>query len=135
MSGCRRESREVPSLYSSSASIRLLLFLTQIPQRSTAHTGTAKPKVVVIGVATNVCVTNAVFQAVDRFFRVCLVPEACGAFDRAWHDQAVSMLNGPQIKSGHSQVVDNTGLYFCETATVDDIVATLEELVRAQEEQ
>ena len=86
-------------------------------------------RLIVIGVATNVCVTNAVFQAVDRFFRVCLVPEACGAFDRAWHDQAVSMLNGPQIKSGHSQVVDNTGLYFCETAKVDDVVATLQKLV------
>ena len=87
-------------------------------------------RLLVIGVATNVCVTNAVFQAVDRFFRVCLVPEACGAFDRAWHDQAVSMLNGPQIKSGHSQVVDNTGLYFCETATVDAIETTLQDLVR-----
>lgn len=89
-------------------------------------------RLLVIGVATNVCVTNAVFQAVDRFFRVCLVPEACGAFDRAWHDQAVSMLNGPQIKSGHSQVVDNTGLYFCETATVRDVEATLEKLVQEQ---
>ena len=89
-------------------------------------------RLLVIGVATNVCVTNAVFQAVDRFFRVCLVPEACGAFDPAWHDQAVSMLNGPQIKSGHSQVVDNTGLYFCETAKVDDIEATLQKLVEEQ---
>lgn len=89
-------------------------------------------RLLVIGVATNVCVTNAVFQAVDRFFRVCLVPEACGAFDREWHEQAVGMLNGPQVKSGHSQLVDNTGLYFCETATVADIEATLEKLAAEQ---
>ena len=85
-------------------------------------------RLLVCGVATNVCVTNMVFQAVDRFFRVCLVPEACGAFDRAWHDQAIGMLNGPQIKSGHSQTVDNTGLYFCETATVANVETTLRAL-------
>ena len=38
------------------------------------------------------------------------------------------MLNGPQLKAGHSQTVDNTGLYFCETARVDDVEATLRSL-------
>ena len=69
-------------------------------------------RLIVIGVATNVCVTNAVFQAVDRFFRVCLVPEACGAFDRAWHDQAVSMLNGPQIRAATRRSSTTRGCTF-----------------------
>ena len=86
-------------------------------------------RLIVCGVATNVCVTNMVFQAVDRFFRVCLIPEACGAFDKSWHEQAIAMLNGPQIKAGHSNSrFDNTGLYFCETATVSNVEATLKGL-------
>lgn len=32
------------------------------------------------GVLTNVCVLATAVQAVDRFFRVCLVEDACGAF-------------------------------------------------------
>ena len=75
-----------------------------------------------------------VFQAVDRFFRVCLIPEACGAFDEAWHDHAIAMLNGPQIKAGHSAVVDNTGLYFCETSTVDAVEATLRALLEEEKD-
>jgi hypothetical protein len=61
---------------------------------------------------------------------VCLVPEACGAFNEAWHDQAIAMLNGPQIAAGHSAKVNNTGLYFCETAKVDGVEATLQELLQ-----
>jgi nicotinamidase-related amidase len=89
-------------------------------------------RLIVCGIATNVCVTNMVFQAVDRFFRVCLIPEACGSFDKRWHEQAVGMLNGPQIKAGHSQTVDNTGLYFCEASTVADVEATLRHLAIAK---
>ena len=61
--------------------------------------------------------------------QVCLIPEACGAFDREWHRQAISMLHGPQIKAGHAaHAVDNTGLYFCETSTVADVEVTLRRL-------
>ena len=42
------------------------------------------------------------------------------------------MLNGPQRKAGHSQTVDNTGLYFCETSTVADIEATLRQLCETE---
>ena len=80
------------------------------------------------------CVFCQVFQAVDRFFRVCLIPEACGAFDAAWHDHAIAMLNGPQIKAGHSAVVDNTGLYFCETSTVDAVETTLRALLEEEKD-
>ena len=53
----------------------------------------------------------------------------CGAFDKSWHEQAIAMLNGPQIKAGHSNSrFDNTGLYFCETATVSNVEATLKGL-------
>lgn len=59
---------------------------------------------------------------------VCLVPEACGAFNSEWHDNAVAMLNGPQIAAGHSAKANNTGLYFCEVATVDGVEAALRHL-------
>ena len=59
---------------------------------------------------------------------VCLVPEACGAFNSEWHDHAIAMLNGPQVAAGHSAKVDNTGLYFCETTTVAAVEAALETL-------
>jgi hypothetical protein len=59
---------------------------------------------------------------------VCLVPEACGAFNSEWHDHAIAMLNGPQIAAGHSAKVNNTGLYFCETTTAGGVEAALKTL-------
>ena len=56
------------------------------------------------------------------------MPEACGAFNSQWHDHAIAMLNGPQIAAGHSAKVNNTGLYFCETSTVDGVEAALNDL-------
>eukprot|EP01043_Picozoa_sp_COSAG02_P044802 COSAG02_NODE_4035_length_5880_cov_26.342501_1_plen_77_part_10 len=53
---------------------------------------------------------------------MCLVPEACGAFNSEWHDHAIAMLNGPQVATGHSTKVDNTGLYFCETTTAAGVL-------------
>ena len=41
-------------------------------------------------------------QACDRFFRVCLIEDATGAFKDSWHDKAVDLLSGPQCAPGHA---------------------------------
>eukprot|EP01052_Picozoa_sp_SAG31_P044516 SAG31_NODE_7793_length_1595_cov_0.798797_1_plen_266_part_10 len=46
-------------------------------------------KILLAGILTNVCVFATAVQAVDRFFRVCLVEDAAGAFSTDWHDKAV----------------------------------------------
>ena len=73
-------------------------------------------KILLAGILTNVCVFATAVQACDRFFRVCLVEDAVGAFSAEWHDKAIDLLSGPQTAPGHaSQAV---GLYFGEVATV-----------------
>jgi len=69
-------------------------------------------------VLTNVCVFATAVQAVDRFMRVCLVHDACGAFSTEWHDTAIRLLEEPQTKGGHNTQV---GLYFGEVASVGDV--------------
>lgn len=75
------------------------------------------------GILTNVCIMATAVQAVDRFFRVCLVEDACGAFDPAWHEYAVELINGPQtLKENHH---DSVGLYFGEVAKLSDVETAL----------
>mmetsp|Transcript_22736 Transcript_22736/g.56515 ORF Transcript_22736/g.56515 Transcript_22736/m.56515 type:complete len:266 (-) Transcript_22736:337-1134(-) len=78
------------------------------------------------GVLTNVCVFATAVQAVDRFFRVCLVEDACGAFTDEWHERAVSLIEEPQVdpQAHHHSV----GLYFGEVAAVSDVKAALTQL-------
>ncbi|CAL6356485.1 unnamed protein product [Bathycoccus prasinos] len=87
-------------------------------------------RILLCGILTNVCVMATAVQACDRFFRVCLVEDACGAFGKekegGWHDMAVTLINGPQIaKQNHHKSV---GLYFGEVATVDAVVEALDGL-------
>ena len=65
-------------------------------------------------------------QAVDRFFRVCLVEDAAAAFSPEWHDKAVDLLSGPQCAPGHAAKA--VGLYFGEVATVERVAAALEKV-------
>lgn len=37
-------------------------------------------RILLAGVLTNVCVFSTVLQAIDRFFRVCVIEDACAAF-------------------------------------------------------
>ena len=62
-------------------------------------------------------------QAVDRFFRVCLVEDACAAFDETWHDKALDLLNEPQVRRGHAD--QPVGLYFGEVASTEDVSQAL----------
>tara|TARA_B110001452_G_scaffold228530_1_gene203998 strand:+ start:1128 stop:1925 length:798 start_codon:yes stop_codon:yes gene_type:complete len=80
-------------------------------------------RILLAGVLTNVCVFQTAVQAVDRFFRVCLVDDACGAFRSDWHEKAVALMNEPQIGAGHAS--KPTGLYFAEVASVSDVEAAL----------
>lgn len=75
-------------------------------------------RILLAGILTNVCIMATAVQAVDRFFRVCLVEDCCGAFDPQWHEQALNLINGPQtMKENHHKCV---GLYFGEVATLAD---------------
>ena len=92
--------------------------------------GRGVERILLCGILTNVCVLATAVQACDRFFRVCLVEDACGAFGKekegGWHDMAVTLINGPQIaKQNHHKSV---GLYFGEVATVDAVVEALDVL-------
>ena len=92
--------------------------------------GRGVERILLCGILTNVCVMATAVQACDRFFRVCLVEDACGAFGKekegGWHDMAVTLINGPQIaKQNHHKSV---GLYFGEVATVDAVVEALDGL-------
>ena len=80
-------------------------------------------RILLAGVLTNVCVFQTAVQAVDRFFRVCLVDDACGAFRSDWHEKAVALMNEPQIGAGHAS--KPTGLYFAEVASVSDVETAL----------
>eukprot|EP00521_Asterionellopsis_glacialis_P015734 CAMPEP_0195295980 /NCGR_PEP_ID=MMETSP0707-20130614/18489_1 /TAXON_ID=33640 /ORGANISM="Asterionellopsis glacialis, Strain CCMP134" /LENGTH=400 /DNA_ID=CAMNT_0040357339 /DNA_START=1 /DNA_END=1199 /DNA_ORIENTATION=+ len=85
-------------------------------------------KILLGGVLTNVCVFATAVQAVDRFFRVCVVEEATGSFQPHWHTQALNLLNEPQIKpGGHAH--NATGLYFGEVAKLQNVLNTLEQII------
>jgi len=78
------------------------------------------------GVLTNVCVFATAVQAVDRFFRVCLVEDACAAFSDEWHKKAVSLIHEPQSdKQAHHK---SCGLYFGEVASVETVEKALAKL-------
>ena len=69
--------------------------------------GRGVERILLCGILTNVCVMATAVQACDRFFRVCLVEDACGAFGKekegGWHDMAVTLINGPQQETKSSQ--------------------------------
>jgi len=83
-------------------------------------------KILLAGILTNVCVFATAVQAVDRFFRVCLVEDATGAFDATWHEKAVELISGPQIAPGHAAKA--VGLYFGEVSTVANVEKALQQL-------
>eukprot|EP00448_Togula_jolla_P021222 CAMPEP_0170576696 /NCGR_PEP_ID=MMETSP0224-20130122/4529_1 /TAXON_ID=285029 /ORGANISM="Togula jolla, Strain CCCM 725" /LENGTH=261 /DNA_ID=CAMNT_0010899553 /DNA_START=65 /DNA_END=847 /DNA_ORIENTATION=+ len=72
-------------------------------------------RILLCGVLTNVCVFATASQAVDRFFRVCVIEDASAAFQRDWHDMAIKLISEPQRKRGHQAQV---GLYFGEISSV-----------------
>jgi len=82
-------------------------------------------RILLAGILTNVCIFATAVQAVDRFFRVCLVEDACGAFNHDWHRRAVSLIHEPQSKKGHH---DSQGLYFGEVAFASDVEVALGKL-------
>jgi len=79
-------------------------------------------RILLCGVLTNVCVFATASQAVDRFFRVCVVEDACAAFDQEWHDMALRLISEPQCKKGHQA---QTGLYFGEVSNVSEVEKAL----------
>jgi nicotinamidase-related amidase len=83
-------------------------------------------KILLAGILTNVCVLATAVQACDRFFRVCLVEDAAGAFRDDWHESAVQLLSGPQCAPGHAG--NAVGLYFGEVATLSSVEAALSQL-------
>ena len=83
-------------------------------------------KILLGGILTNVCVFATAVQAVDRFFRVCLVEDASGAFSPEWHNKAVDLLSGPQCAPGHAGKA--VGLYFGEVSTLGHVAAALGQL-------
>ena len=80
-------------------------------------------RILLCGVLTNVCVMATAVQAVDRFFRVCLVEDACAAFDPSWHAKAVDLINEPQGRKGHAD--QPVGLYFGEVSSSQEVVRGL----------
>ena len=80
-------------------------------------------RILLCGVLTNVCVMATAVQAVDRFFRVCLVEDACAAFDPSWHAKAVDLINEPQVRKGHAD--QPVGLYFGEVSSSQEVVRGL----------
>ena len=83
-------------------------------------------RILLCGVLTNVCVMATAVQAVDRFFRVCLVEDACAAFDPSWHAKAVDLINEPQVRKGHAD--QPVGLYFGEVSSSQDVVRGLRDM-------
>lgn len=84
-------------------------------------------RILLCGVLTNVCIFATASQAVDRFIRVCLVEDACAAFNQEWHDAAVMLMNGPQTAPGH---IRQNGLYFGECCKVADVEKALAPLAK-----
>lgn len=83
-------------------------------------------KILLCGILTNVCVFATAVQAVDRFFRVCVIEDATGAFSKDWHDKAIDLLSGPQTAPGHAGKA--VGLYFGEISTVANVQKALDQL-------
>ncbi len=83
-------------------------------------------RILLCGVLTNVCVMATAVQAVDRFFRVCLVEDACAAFDPSWHAKAVDLINEPQVRKGHAD--QPVGLYFGEVSSSREVVRGLRDM-------
>jgi len=83
-------------------------------------------KILLGGILTNVCVFATAVQACDRFFRVCLIEDAAGAFSSEWHSKALDLISGPQCAPGHAGKA--VGLYFGEVATVKAVEAALRKL-------
>eukprot|EP00933_Yihiella_yeosuensis_P037567 TRINITY_DN3155_c1_g1_i1.p1 TRINITY_DN3155_c1_g1~~TRINITY_DN3155_c1_g1_i1.p1 ORF type:complete len:364 (-),score=53.24 TRINITY_DN3155_c1_g1_i1:350-1441(-) len=81
-------------------------------------------RIILCGVLTNVCVFATAMQAVDTFFRVCLVEDACGAFNQDWHDTAIRLIGEPQAKAGHNAQV---GLYFGEVTQCEKVEQVLQQ--------
>eukprot|EP00931_Biecheleriopsis_adriatica_P077362 TRINITY_DN50946_c0_g1_i1.p1 TRINITY_DN50946_c0_g1~~TRINITY_DN50946_c0_g1_i1.p1 ORF type:complete len:332 (+),score=60.41 TRINITY_DN50946_c0_g1_i1:38-997(+) len=79
-------------------------------------------RILLCGVLTNVCIFATASQAVDRFIRVCLVEDACAAFDNDWHKMALQLINQPQTVKGHKR---GCGLYFGEVTQVDKVEEAL----------
>ena len=80
-------------------------------------------KILLAGILTNVCVFATAVQACDRFFRVCLVEDASGAFSADWHEKAVDLISGPQCAPGHA--AQAVGLYFGEVSSLQEVEAAL----------
>lgn len=79
-------------------------------------------RILLCGVLTNVCVFATASQAVDRFIRVCIVEDACAAFDKDWHDMALRLVNEPQTAPGHKR---GPGLYFGEVTQLAKVEEAL----------
>ena len=87
-------------------------------------------RILLAGILTNVCIMATAVQAVDRFFRTCLVEDCCGAFDPRWHEHALELINGPQtLKENHHKSV---GLYFGEVAKLEDVEKALAKCGKAR---
>jgi len=86
-------------------------------------------RILLCGVLTNVCVFATASQAVDRLIPVCLVEDACAAFNFDWHKKALGLINEPQIQPGHKR---GTGLYFGEITQVEKVEAALKDLKKEE---
>ncbi|OLP87025.1 putative isochorismatase family protein YddQ [Symbiodinium microadriaticum] len=82
-------------------------------------------RILLCGVLTNVCVFATASQAVDRFIPVCLVEDACAAFQTDWHQKALTLINEPQTQPGHKR---GCGLYFGEVTQVEKVEAALKDI-------
>jgi len=82
-------------------------------------------RILLCGVLTNVCVFATASQAVDRFIPVCLVEDACAAFQTDWHQKALTLINEPQTQPGHKR---GCGLYFGEVTQVGKVEEALKDL-------
>ncbi|CAE7711627.1 rrp41 [Symbiodinium microadriaticum] len=85
-------------------------------------------RILLCGVLTNVCVFATASQAVDRFIPVCLVEDACAAFQTDWHQKALTLINEPQTQPGHKR---GCGLYFGEVTQVEKVEAALKDIKRS----
>ena len=85
-------------------------------------------RVLLCGCLTNVCVAATAREAVDRYFRVCVVDDACGAVDARLHDAALELMSAPQRATRGHMVDAPVGLYFAERALVADVEAALASL-------
>lgn len=81
-------------------------------------------RILLAGVLTNSSVLATAMQAAERFFRVCLVEDACASYNHEWHRRAVTLIHEPQSQADPN----SAGLYFGEVAFVDDVEDALKGL-------